>query len=139
MKDFELTISKYSYYDTNQYYVRDCGDRIASVFDKLIELAARKCDSYASDVFWDMRAVYHCIEEGRKLDRILLFRESGVHSIDIDSLRNYSYLDAKSVAAEKNIWRLEHKLFLDEFGKTQWETVLTRVKLDVKSSFKNRN
>lgn len=129
----KIIINKYSYWNTNDYYVEDVGDRIASVFDKLIELAARKCDRYSSDVFWDMLTLNDCIREERKFDRILFFRENGVHSVDIESLENYKLYDLKRLSEELCIWRLEHKLTLNECNKSEWVTSLTRVRLKIES------
>lgn len=129
----KIIISKYSYQDTKDYYVENHGDNISNIFDKLIELAARKCDHYASDIFWDMKTFADIVSEGKKFDRILVFRETGVHSIDVDNLNNLWLSDVRALAAERCIWRIEYKLDLDDMGKPEWKSTLTRVYIKVET------
>jgi len=75
----------FSTYEDSRYYVSSEGDNLSPIFCKLIELAAKKCDSYASDIFYDMKAIEQTVEEGEEMDEILVFRESGVTSINLDA------------------------------------------------------
>lgn len=135
MANYELTISKYSYNNPSKYYVSDPGDRVASVFDKVIELAARKCDSYASDVFWDMYRLVEAARDETTFDRLLWFRETGVSSADIKDLTTFNYPTLKDIASQENIWRLSHKLELDEeTGCPAWRNIFERVSCRVKAS-----
>lgn len=128
MANYELTIGKYSYNNASKYYVSDPGDRIAGVFDKVIEIAARKCDSYASDVFWDMYRMIEAIRDDNTFDRLLWFRETGVTSVDIKDLTTLNYPTLKDIANQENIWRLSHKLELDkETNRPVWKNVFMRV------------
>ena len=128
MANYELTIGKYSYNNSSKYYVSDPGDRIASVFDKIIEVAARKCDSYASDAFWDMYRLVEAANDETTFDRLLWFRETGVTSVDVKALTTLDYLTLKNIASQENIWRLSHKLELDEeTGRPVWRNVFERV------------
>lgn len=135
MVNYELTISKYSYNNSSKYYVSDPGDRVASVFDKVIELAARKCDSYASDVFWDMYRLVEAVNNETTFDRLLWFRETGVNAADVKDLTTFNYSTLKDIASQENIWRLSHKLELDEeTGRPVWRNVFERVSCRVEAS-----
>ena len=135
MANYKLTISKYGYNNPSKYYVSDPGDRIANVFDKIIELAARKCDSYASDVFWDMYRLVEATRDETTFDRLLWFRETGVNSADIKDLTTFNYLTLKDIASQENIWRLSHKLELDEeTGRPVWRNIFERVSCRVEAS-----
>lgn len=135
MANYELTIGKYSYNNPSKYYVSDPGDRVASVFDKVIEIAARKCDSYASDVFWDMYRLVEAANNETTFDRLLWFRETGVTSIDVKDLTTLDYFSLKNIASQENIWRLSHKLEIDEeINKPVWKNVFMRVICRVSAS-----
>lgn len=135
MANYELTIGKYSYNNASKYCASDPGDRIASVFDKIIEVAARKCDSYASDVFWDMYRMVEAVRDDNTFDRLLWFKETGVTSVDIKDLITLNYSTLKDIASQENIWRLSHKLELDEeTNRPVWKNVFMRVICRVRAS-----
>lgn len=134
MTNYKTTITKYSLYDKSNYSIKSMGNNVAKIFDKLIDIAACKCDKYGSDIFWDMKSLYDCIEEQKDFDRLLFFREMGVHSINVYDLKNYSFLDIKTLTEEKYIWRLQYKkIFDEETDQIEWEISLTRVNLRVEA------
>ena len=122
----KIIINHYSMYQTKDYCAHDFGSRMASIVDKLIEIAARKCDHYASDVYYDIKRLEEACDNEQKIDRILVFRETGVLSYDTSNITKNLYRD--TLRDEKNIWRLEHKLVMD-MGELTWETMLVRVYL----------
>ncbi len=135
MTNYELTIDKYSCNNASKYYVSDPGNRIAGVFDKIIEVAAHKCDSYASDVFWDMYHMVEAVRDDNTFDRLLWFRETRVSSVDIKDLTTLNYSMLKNIASQENIWRLSHKLELDEeTNRSVWKNVFMRVTCRVSTS-----
>lgn len=131
MKNYQVTIRNYSYYNSDKCRIVDSGDRVASIFDKLIEIAARKCDTYASDVFWSMKSFNECVEKRGCYDKILVFRETGVLSFNVSELGSCDLYTLRTLEKERCIWRLQHKLGLDEFNKVVQESALTRVTLHI--------
>lgn len=135
--EYEIQIRNYSMYNTEKYYAKDEGDRIANIFDKLIEVADRKCDKYKSDVFWDMLSFNKAVEAERQYDRILVFRETGVSAYetsiikDPETLTIREYREIKDIADNQNIWRLTHKMGLDETGHTIWISEFKRVYIHI--------
>ena len=128
MENYNIIISNYSSYDTPRYNIEDNGSRVASVFDKIIEIASRKCDSYSSDAFWDMKSFYDAIEKSEMFDKVLLFRETGVRSISVPILNTLGLSTARELTKEQCAWRLQHIQKLDEeTNKIIWVNKLTRV------------
>lgn len=125
----KLIINDYSSYKTSAYYVEDTGDRIASIYDKLIELAFRKCDSYASDVFWDMYTFYESVRDSLPFDKILIFTQHGVSSCStLEILSNCVPSTIRECARQQNLWRLTHTYNQEE---RQWKSCLVRIRLSI--------
>ena len=125
----KLVINDYSSYKTSAYYVEDTGDRIAGIYDKLIELAFRKCDSYASDVFWDMCSFYKSIEHLLPFDKILIFTQHGVNSNSTSAiLSDHNPSTITEYARQQDVWRLTHTYNQEE---RQWKSCLIRIRLSI--------
>lgn len=125
----KLIINDYSSYKTSAYYVEDTGDRIASIYDKLIELAFRKCDSYASDVFWDMYTFYKSVRRSLPFDKILTFTQHGVNSNStLTILSDCDPSTIREYARQQDLWRLTHTYNQEE---RQWKSCLVRIRLSI--------
>ena len=74
-------IQDYSCYDN--YTVKSKTENVSNVVDKMIRITAKITESYASDIYYDILALYKAINKKEKLDRILFFREDGVTSQNI--------------------------------------------------------
>lgn len=81
-----LTITNYSSYD--DYTVTSNTENISNVVDKLIRLSAKITERFASDIYYDIESLYHCLEEHKPYDRVLFFRESGVWTVSVEDLNN---------------------------------------------------
>ena len=75
----QIKITNYSCYDT--YTVTDKGDNHSRIVSKMVELAGRYCERFASDVVYDVNAFIRAIKEGEDFDRYLFFREMGVTAL----------------------------------------------------------
>lgn len=93
-----VKIRNYSSYD--DYTVTSNTENISDIVDKMIRLAAKITERYASDIYYDIKSLYGCLEENESYDRILLFRESGVWTV------NYEELD--TITEHIQAWRLTH-------------------------------
>ena len=93
-----IKIVNYSCYDN--YTVKSNTDNISDVVDKLVRLTAKITERYASDIYYDIKSLYHCLEEHEPYDRVLFFRESGVWAV------NYEEVDR--VLEHIQTWRLTH-------------------------------
>ena len=93
-----IKITQHSCYDN--YTVTSNTDNISDVVDKLIRLTAKITERYASDIYYDIKSLYHCLEEHEPYDRVLFFRETGVWAM------NYEEVDR--VLEHIQTWRLTH-------------------------------
>ena len=93
-----LKITNYSWY--NDYTVTSNSENISNVVDKLIRLSAKITERFASDIYYDIKSLYRCLEEHESYDRVLFFRESGVWAVSIEELDN--------MVDHIQAWRLTH-------------------------------
>ena len=93
----EKKIRVYSYSSFNDYTVTDKGDNWSRVVSKMVQLAGRYCERYASDIVYDCKSFIVAIEEKRNFDRFLFVRESGVTALSPEDLlcfESIEYLQA---------------------------------------------
>ncbi len=108
-----LKITKHSCYD--DYTVTSNTDNISDVVDKMVRLAAKITERYASDIYYDIKSLYYCLEEHEPYDRVLFFRESGVWTVNVEGLSTpVDHIQA---------WRLTHD---------PENTITTLVRVDVR-------
>jgi hypothetical protein len=108
-----LKITNHSCYDN--YTVTSNTDNISDVVDKLIRLTAKITERYASDIYYDIKSLYHCLEEHEPYDRILFFRETGVWTVSVSELT--------TMVDQVQAWRLTHD---------PENTITTLVRVDVR-------
>lgn len=80
----QAKIQNYSLY--NNYTVLDKGDNWSSVVSKMVELAGRYCERFASDIYYDINTFVRSIDNKIDYDRYLFFRESGVTALSHDNI-----------------------------------------------------
>lgn len=93
-----LKIVKYSSYD--DYTVTSNTENISDVVDKMVRLAAKITERYASDIYYDIKSLYNSLEEHELYDRVLFFRESGVWTVSVE--------DLNTLVDHIQAWRLTH-------------------------------
>jgi hypothetical protein len=108
-----LKIDNYSSYD--DYTVKSNTDNISDIVDKMIRLAAKITERYASDIYYDIKSLYNSLEEHEPYDRVLFFRESGVWTVSVEELDN--------MVDHIQAWRLTHD---------PENTITTLVRVDVR-------
>lgn len=72
----EIKITNYSCYDN--YTFKDKGENHSTIVSKMVQLAGRICEHYASDIVYDADAFIEAINNNENFDRYLFFREMGV-------------------------------------------------------------
>lgn len=108
-----LKITNYSCYD--DYTVTSNTENISDIVDKLMRLATKITERYASDIYYDIDSLHQCLEEHRPYDRVLFFRESGVWTVNVEYLTDY----VEHIQA----WRLTHY---------SENTITTLIRVDVR-------
>jgi hypothetical protein len=80
----QIKITNYSCYDN--YTVADKGDNWSRVVSKMVQLAGRYCERFASDVVYDAKSFISAVENKENYDRVLFFRECGISTFGVDLL-----------------------------------------------------
>lgn len=91
----QVKIHNFSCYDN--YTVTDEGTNHSRIITKMVQLAGRLCERYASDIVYDATAFIKAIEENQNYDRYLFFRECGVTAFkpeDIEHIERTEYIQA---------------------------------------------
>ena len=81
----KVKITNYSCYDN--YTIKDKGTNHSDIVTKMIQLAGRICEKYASDIVYDANAFIQAIENEENFERFLFFREMGVTAFKADDVR----------------------------------------------------
>lgn len=114
----QANIQNYSFYDN--YTVSDKGDNWSRVVSKMVELAGRYCERFASDIYYDIDTFIRHIGEGIDHDVYLFFRESGVTAFryeDIMAIEGTEYIQA---------WHLTYKAETEEQELTRVSVIFER-------------
>ena len=119
---FVIKVSCYSMYYTKDWYIEDEDTRVASVFDKIFELAARKCDSYASDAFYLMQRFYEAVGKSEECNFLIFFEPHAVDFISFDDIHRWE--DKSFESCRQNAWVLGRKKCGNRFD---WKNYLIRV------------
>ena len=81
-------------------------NNIVEVTDKLICLAAKLTDRFASDIIYDIDVLRDCIKNNTPLDRLLFFRDQGVTARDASVVTDDMYDALLANFTPIQIWRL---------------------------------
>ena len=81
----KVKITNYSSFDN--YVVKDKGTNHSDIVTKMVQLAGRLCEKYASDIVYDANAFIRAIENGDDFERFLFFREMGVTAFTADDVK----------------------------------------------------
>lgn len=79
-----MNISRYGISD--QHIITTHGINPSTIITKMIQLAGRFCEYYASDIVYDAVNFRHAVEHQNQYHRYLFFIESGVESFAPDEL-----------------------------------------------------
>lgn len=102
----QIKIQNYSCFDN--YTVKDKGTNHSDIVTKMVHLAGRLCERWASDIVYDANAFIKAIEEKQDFDRYLFFREAGVVAFkpeDMDGIDSTDFIQA---------WHLTYKAETEE-------------------------
>ena len=91
----KIKITDHSCYDN--YTVKDNGRNPSTIVTKMVQLAGRLCEHYASDIVYDAWAFREAVENNEDFDRYLFFREMGVTAFkpkDVGCIEGTSYIQA---------------------------------------------
>lgn len=84
---------KMSEYGFSNYIVKDKGENHSDIVTKMVQLAGRLCEKYASDIIYDANAFIKAIAEHKDFDRYLVYREMGVTALTPEHIANIDESD----------------------------------------------
>lgn len=87
----QIKISNYSCYDN--YTITSSEGNWSPIVSKMVELAGRYCERFASDIFYDAHSLIRAIDENRNHDVYLFFRDSGVTSLSPENVLAIEHTD----------------------------------------------
>ena len=87
----KVKISNYSSF--NNYTVKDQGTNHSDIVTKMVQLAGRICERFASDIIYDANAFIKAIEEKQDFERFLFFREMGVTALTPEDIEAIEFTD----------------------------------------------
>lgn len=82
------------------------GDNWSTVVSELIRITAHYCDSYLSDVFYDIKQFVESIDEGTEYNKVLVFREDGIGTYRSDIFEEF--LKEHETSGARAYFRLEY-------------------------------
>ena len=100
-----IKISDYSCYDKG---TTSNTENISAVVDKMIRLAAKLTECYASDIVYDIGDLSSAVKGKKPLDNLLFFRECGVTTRNVESFDADAYDSILFNFTPIQIWRLTH-------------------------------
>ena len=77
------TIHSYSSFDG--YTTKSVNDNISSIMSRMVQIAGRLCEDYASDVYYSLSGYDHAVRENYNYDKLIVFQESGVIEYTIEN------------------------------------------------------
>lgn len=77
------TIHSYSSFDG--YTTKSVNDNISSIMSRMVQIAGRLCENYASDVYYTLCSYDDAVRENYEYDKLITFRESGVIECKIEN------------------------------------------------------
>lgn len=84
---------KITHYGFTKYTLKEKGTNHSDIITKMVQLAGRLCENYASDIIYDANAFIKAIAEGKDFDRYLVFREMGVTALKPEDIENIDESD----------------------------------------------
>ena len=108
----------YPYGTNNRYTAKSVNDNISSIMSRMVQIAGRLCEDYASDVYYALCNYDNAVRENYEYDKLITFYESGVIECKIEN----GTVNSKSNGIQ--YWRLT-------WNPQKKEGMFTRVRLKV--------
>lgn len=77
------TIHPYS--NNKKYTTTSVNDNISSIMSRMIQIAGRLCENYASDIYYTLCSYDDAVRKNYEYDRLITFYESGVIERQIEN------------------------------------------------------
>ena len=64
---------------------KSVNDNISSIMSRMVQIAGRLCEDYASDVYYALCNYDNAVRENDEYDKLIMFQESGVSECKIEN------------------------------------------------------
>ena len=64
---------------------KSVNDNISGIMSRMVQIAGRLCEDYASDVYYSLSGYDHAVRENYNYDKLIVFQESGVIEYTIEN------------------------------------------------------
>ena len=64
---------------------KSVNDNISSIMSRMVQIAGRLCEDYASDIYYVLCNYDNAVRENYEYDKLITFRESGVIECQIEN------------------------------------------------------
>ena len=68
----------YPYGLNNRYTTKSINGNISSIMSRMVQIAGRLCEDYASDVYYALCNYDNAVRENDEYDELIVFQENGV-------------------------------------------------------------
>lgn len=82
------------------------GENTSTIVSELVALAARYCESYASDIVYDINEFMNSVVDHVDYEKILLFYDCGVHARKVEAFDEF--MDNHSSSGDRAFFRLSY-------------------------------
>lgn len=90
----------YPYSTDKRYTAKSVNGNISSIMSRMVQIAGRLCEDYASDVYYALCNYDNAVRENDEYDKLIVFQENGVIERKIEN----GTVDSKSDGIQ--YWRL---------------------------------
>ena len=73
-----MTYTIHSYSSFDGYTTKSVNDNISSIMSRMVQIAGRLCEDYASDIYYVLCNYDNAVRENYEYDRLIKFYESGI-------------------------------------------------------------
>ena len=80
-----MTYTIYPYGTNNGYTTKSVNDNISSIMSRMVQIAGRLCEDYASDVYYSLSGYDCAVRENYNYDKLIVFQECGVIEYTIEN------------------------------------------------------
>ena len=80
-----MAYTMYPYSTDKGNTTKSVNDNISSIMSRMVQIAGRLCEDYASDVYYSLFGYDCAVRENYNYDKLIVFQESGVIEYTIEN------------------------------------------------------
>ena len=80
-----MTYTMHPYSTDKGNTTKSVNDNISSIMSRIVQIAGRLCEDYASDIYYSLSGYDCAVRENYNYDKLIVFQESGVIEYTIEN------------------------------------------------------